>query len=317
MENIIGPTSYSPDVEKHAVMRVMNKLQEEIHHLQSIAQNGYGRPSSYSRLIDELQQELGTYEELLGRFHTSSRRQLFSSPAFRRAIYLRNLTPRSIVQPRFDVVFNTEYIRRHEASVKEHLREYVSREVSAITRDDCGDIDEIMDNIINYLAGRTNRITIVTYLKGRSVCHPHQFLNNLLHFASTGQTLAVYDQNSEFVPRSANHILPYKIDSSDDVLILNSNEGNEIQVVGESQTAQRRDTPTQINGQVLRSPDELAEERIARDARIRLSRQGGRARNHHQTIEIDDEDDSPVEEALRNTGHDYYLIDDSDIEALQ
>ena len=43
MENIIGPTSYTPDVEKHAVMRVMSKLHEEIHHLQAIAQNGYGR----------------------------------------------------------------------------------------------------------------------------------------------------------------------------------------------------------------------------------------------------------------------------------
>ncbi len=43
MENILDSTSYSPDVEKHAVIRVISRLNDEINHLRAISQNGHGR----------------------------------------------------------------------------------------------------------------------------------------------------------------------------------------------------------------------------------------------------------------------------------
>lgn len=45
----------------------------------------------------------------------------------------------------------------------------------------------------------TNRLITVDFLKKAGIRHPHQYLNNITHFASTSQTLAVYDQNSEYM----------------------------------------------------------------------------------------------------------------------
>lgn len=55
-----------------------------------------------------------------------------------------------------------------------------------------------MNGIFDYLKGTTSRITTITYFKKNGIRHPHQFLNNVSHFASTAQSLAVYDQNSEY-----------------------------------------------------------------------------------------------------------------------
>jgi len=135
-----------------------------------------------------------------------------------------------------------------------------------------------------------------------------------------------------FRPRSANHIPPYKVDSSDDVLILNSSEGNDIQVVGESQTTQRMEnSPIQISRQMLDEMNDLGRyvyfpflfvtkpPRVpfsARHARMGISGQGAPARNHRvdQTIEIDDEDDYSIGENNRRNN---YLSSDSDVETLQ
>jgi hypothetical protein len=51
---------------------------------------------------------------------------------------------------------------------------------------------------MNYFTNKIKRQDIVSFLAQRGIENPHQFLNNLLHFASSGQTLRVYDQNSEY-----------------------------------------------------------------------------------------------------------------------
>lgn len=55
-----------------------------------------------------------------------------------------------------------------------------------------------MDVIFKHLKGTTNRLVTIEYLKKNGIRHPHQYLNNVMHFASTSQSLAVYDQNSEY-----------------------------------------------------------------------------------------------------------------------
>jgi len=55
-----------------------------------------------------------------------------------------------------------------------------------------------MENIMDYFTTKLKRQQIVSFLSRRGIENPHQFLNNLLHFASSGQTLKVYDQNSEY-----------------------------------------------------------------------------------------------------------------------
>ena len=51
---------------------------------------------------------------------------------------------------------------------------------------------------MDYFTTKLKRQQIVSFLSRRGIENPHQFLNNLLHFASSGQTLKVYDQNSEY-----------------------------------------------------------------------------------------------------------------------
>ena len=116
----------------------------------------------------------------------------------------------------------------------------------------------LLAHIIDYLAGRTNRLDMVTYLHKRGIRHPHQFLNNLIHFGGTGQSLAVYDQNSEFVPRNVHHIPPYRADS-DEVMVLNSN-ANDVQVVGISNTARSHAAPVDQP----RGPDDAQRDQTVR-----------------------------------------------------
>ncbi|KAI1716289.1 ring finger domain-containing protein [Ditylenchus destructor] len=237
MEFIMNSTSYPPDVERHAVTQVITQISREIQNFKTLSHNAYGSEAIYQNSIRCLQEELKEYEDLLNMFPIAPRRQIFNDPAFRRVIYLKNLTPRSIVPPRSSFVFDLEYVKNHLEGARIQLLPYVIREMSSLTRKQCIDVNVLLQKIFDYLLNRINRMSIVSYLNERGIRHPHQLLNNLMHFANTGQSLAVYDQNSEYLPRSsANYLSSPSINANDDVTILNSGN-SDIQVVGESSSS--------------------------------------------------------------------------------
>ncbi|KAI1724473.1 ring finger domain-containing protein [Ditylenchus destructor] len=234
MEFIMNSTSYPPDVERHAVTQVITQISREIQNFKTLSHNAYGSEAIYQKSIRCLEEELKEYEDLLNMFPIAPRRQIFNDPAFRRVIYLKNLTPRSIVPPRSSFVFDLEYVKNHLEAARIQLLPYIVREMASLTRKQCLDVDVLLQKIFDYLLNRVNRMSIVSYLNERGIRHPHQLLNNLMHFANTGQSLVVYDQNSEYLPRSStNYLSSPSINANDDVTILNSGN-SDIQVVGES-----------------------------------------------------------------------------------
>uniref|UniRef100_A0A915CPS9 Uncharacterized protein n=1 Tax=Ditylenchus dipsaci TaxID=166011 RepID=A0A915CPS9_9BILA len=189
MELIVPRSSYPADVERHAVMEVINQITKEQRIFRSMARSAAGRESIYTTAVAELGTDLLRYEHVLNMFPIAPRREIFSEPAFR-----------------------------------------VSQKYW-----DCAG-ESVTDRIFDYFLGKKSRLQIVTFLGEQGIRHPHQFLNNLMHFASTGQALVVYDQNSEYVPRSSTPLLT-NIGGNDDVFVVNSIINNDVQVVGGSATS--------------------------------------------------------------------------------
>jgi hypothetical protein len=60
-------------------------------------------------------------------------------------------------------------------------------------------VDEYSRMLVAYFSQRTPRMELDQWLEKRGIDNPHHFLNNLTHYLTTGQSLAVYDQNSEYL----------------------------------------------------------------------------------------------------------------------
>ncbi|KAL3104160.1 hypothetical protein niasHS_002187 [Heterodera schachtii] len=231
-EQILTRTSYPADVEQHQVELVVKHLIVEIGALRTISMRGaLASQSIYRTAICGVENELKEYKMLLNKFNNgATRAQLFNEHAFRRVVYLNNLTPRAICPSIFNVVFNAEYVAGNRKIVRAQIMHFVIREVMALTRNTCVDIDIYLDTLLDYLSSKINRTEIVIFLKQRGIQNPHHFLNNLTHFASTGQTLEVYDQNSEYSSRRSGILMG----DDDDVLVLNDGgAGGDVEVVGE------------------------------------------------------------------------------------
>lgn len=238
MNQIAEKTSYPPDVEKHAVVQIVKSMMGELHSLRSLSITTYASELIYKKAIQEIEHELADYKRLLLKFNKHAiRADLFSEPAFRRIVYRKNLTPHSICTPMFNITFNNEYIKNHRNGVKAHLLPYIIREITALIRRDTLDIDTYVDKLLDYFSVKIKRQEIVTFLNAHGIDNPHHFLNNLFHFASAGQNLRVYDQNSEYSPRRSNYVENY-FPEDDDVLILNS-RNSDVEIIGERATTSR------------------------------------------------------------------------------
>jgi len=209
--------------------------------INSLSFSSYTRELFYQKATREIDRDLNEYKQLLQKFETAPRSELFNESSFRRVIYYRNLMPRSICAARFSLAFTAEFVKNNIPMVRNQLFPYLVREVSSITRKDCILIDDYMNALLNYFAKKTSRLDIVTFLSKRGIKNPHQFLNNLFHFVSTGQCLEVYDQNSEYIPRAVSYFREEQPDD-EDVMIVNANMNNDVQVVGEYGD-QRRQRP--------------------------------------------------------------------------
>lgn len=234
MSQILSPTSYPAELEKKAVVAVIAHLFNEMNNLNKHSYSSV-MPESYQKLTQSFEQEINDYNQLYSKFSTRSRCDIFNEPAFRRVIYLRNLMPRSICPPTTSIAFSPDYVRNNQKLVRKHLAPYLIREITAITRKNSISLDEYLDIIIKYFMNKANRFDVVTFLNKRGIKNPHQFLNNLTHYLTAGQSLKVYDQNSEYVPRSANsNYLPvYQPDDDDVMVIHHTNLSNDVQVLGE------------------------------------------------------------------------------------
>jgi hypothetical protein len=60
-------------------------------------------------------------------------------------------------------------------------------------------VDEYGVMLVAYFSQQATRLELVQWLAKRGIRNPHHFLNNLTHYLTTGQSLAVYDQNSEYL----------------------------------------------------------------------------------------------------------------------
>lgn len=60
------------------------------------------------------------------------RRDIFSQPAFRRIVYSERLYVQSIVPPRCNVVFSTDYIKKHMSMVKNQLLPFIIRDLAIL-----------------------------------------------------------------------------------------------------------------------------------------------------------------------------------------
>ncbi|KAF7638827.1 RING-type domain-containing protein [Meloidogyne graminicola] len=244
LERLMEKSSRPPEHERQSVIHLVKHMLGELHALRSLSITTYASDTIFKKAIDELNKELEEYKELLINFNTNqyTRAELFKSPAFRRVVYKENLSPSSICQPLFNIALNADYIKKNRDIVKTHIMPFVIREISALTRKsplcqlqskkpDVIEINVYMKNLMDYFTKKIKRQQIVTFLSQRGIENPHQFLNNLLHFASSGQTLRVYDQNSEYRVRRSNYVGDF-FPEDDDVLILNTNV--DVEVLGES-----------------------------------------------------------------------------------
>ncbi|KAH7728226.1 Topors protein [Aphelenchoides avenae] len=253
LESIRSSTSYAAEVERFAVTEVIQRVNRELDFIRSVNNTSYTRDQTYNERVEHLRHELHCYEELLQMFDNASRSEIFDHPCFRRVIYIRNLTPRAITPARFALAFTPMYVRENEAAVRSHILRFVVRDITATTGSvgdssliyrckaqiqDVIDVDLVLDKIISYLKGEIKRLDITTFLNSRGMRHPHHFLNNLQHFGESGQTLQVYDQNTEYVPRTEMHRFHRQTD--DDVIMMGETYNNDVQVVGGAQRAERQ-----------------------------------------------------------------------------
>ena len=233
-------TRHPPEAEKHTIIQVVKSMLGELHALRNLSITTYASEEIYHRAIADIEREMSEYKQLLHKCHKgTTRAELFNELAFRRIIYRKNLMPNSICMPMFNVTFNADYIQRHKDAVKAHLIPFVAREVTALTRKDNIDIDAYMDALLDYFSKKTKRQEIVNFLTRKGIDNPHQLLNNIFHFATTGQTLKVYDQNSEYRARQSNFADNF-FPEDDDVLFLNSINSDDVEVIGESEAAATR-----------------------------------------------------------------------------
>uniref|UniRef100_A0A183CEG7 Large ribosomal subunit protein uL18m n=1 Tax=Globodera pallida TaxID=36090 RepID=A0A183CEG7_GLOPA len=156
LDQILTRTSYPPDVEQHQVQLVVKHLLHEIGALRTISMRGaLASQSIYREAICGVQRELDDYRMLLSKFENgATRAQLFKEHSFRRVVYLNNLTPRSICPSMFNVVFNAEYVSGNRI-VWSQIVHFVIREVAALTKKVCVDIDVYMDALLDYFSRRS------------------------------------------------------------------------------------------------------------------------------------------------------------------
>ncbi|KAL7070076.1 hypothetical protein ACQ4LE_010852 [Meloidogyne hapla] len=232
LERLMEKSARPPEHERQAVIHLVKHMLGELFTLRNMSITTYASDSIFKTAIDSINKELQEYKELLIDFNRGATRcELFKSPAFRRVVYKENLSPSSICQPLFNIALNADYIKKNRDIVMNHIMPFVIREICALTRKEAIDIHVYMENLMDYFTTKLKRQQIVTFLSRRGIENPHQFLNNLLHFASSGQTLRVYDQNSEYRVRRSNYVGDF-FPEDDDVLVLNSNI--DVEVLGQS-----------------------------------------------------------------------------------
>nr|CAD2173661.1 unnamed protein product [Meloidogyne enterolobii] len=237
LERLMEKSARQPEHERQAVIHLVKHMLGELYTLRNMSITTYASDTIFKNAIDAINKELDEYKKLLIAFNDgATRSELFKSPAFRRVVYKENLSPSSICQPLFNIALNADYIKNNKDIVMNHIMPFVIREICALTRKDAIDIHVYMENIMDYFTTKLKRQQIVSFLSRRGIENPHQFLNNLLHFASSGQTLKVYDQNSEYRVRRSNYVGDF-FPEDDDVLVLNSNV--DVEVLGQSNSNRR------------------------------------------------------------------------------
>lgn len=189
-------------VEENAIQTVIKDLRMKQERQKQLVNDGLITKADYSKYTREIHDMTLAYNHLLNKIRTNRpRREIYNTPEFRRTIYRCNLAPRSRLAPKFPINATPEYITKHEKEVRKKLMVYIVREFAAVLDRQVLDIEPLLNRVINFLkdVSRQARNDFICYLSEIGVGHPSHFINNMIHFLSSGQKLNVYDEYTEYV----------------------------------------------------------------------------------------------------------------------
>jgi hypothetical protein len=105
----------------------------------------------------------------------------------------------SLITTHTDIALNSQYVRENREKLRSELLPFVIREIHAITGLEAISTDKIMDLLLNsFENSEQKKDSLFGHLKSIGIDHPRTFYRFVCEFASSDQSLKLYDTNSRF-----------------------------------------------------------------------------------------------------------------------